>query len=64
MNTTMTTPNLTHPLGLQIEKHVNQKIHIEQIIPKLTDACCAIIPVLHNSSPDTKESFNWPIFTL
>jgi len=54
----MTIPNLTHPLGLQIEKHVNQKIYIEKIIPKLTAACCAIISILHSSSPDTTVSFN------
>ena len=34
-------------LGLQIENHLNWKVHIEQMIPKLSAACYAIRSAVH-----------------
>jgi len=33
----------TEFLGLQIDKHLNWKNHFEQIIPKLSGACNALV---------------------
>jgi hypothetical protein len=40
-------------LHLQIEKHLNWKSHIEQIIPKLSAACYAIRLMVHKSNINT-----------
>jgi hypothetical protein len=40
-------------LGLEIDKHLSWKTHIEQIIPKLSHACYAISSMLHFSNMDT-----------
>jgi len=37
-------------LGLQIDNHINWKSHIEQMIPKLSAACCAIRSMVHIST--------------
>jgi hypothetical protein len=37
-------------LGLQIDNHLNRKIRIEQMIPKLSGTCYAITSVVHISN--------------
>jgi len=40
-------------LGLQIENHLNWKVHIEQMIPKLSGACYAIRSAVHINNINT-----------
>jgi len=43
-------------LGLQIDKHLNWKNHIKQMIPKLRGACYAMTSVVYNSNINTFKS--------
>jgi hypothetical protein len=43
-------------LGLQIDKHLNWKNHIEQMVPKLRGACYAMTSVVYNSNINTFKS--------
>jgi hypothetical protein len=43
-------------LGLQIDNYLNWKPHIDQLVPKLSEACYAVRSVLHISTTDTLSS--------
>jgi len=43
-------------LGLQIDNHINWKHHIEEISPKLSGACYAVMSVVHISNINTLKS--------
>ena len=43
-------------LGLQIDNHINQKNHIEQMIPKLSAACYVVRSTVHISNINTPKS--------
>jgi hypothetical protein len=43
-------------LGLQIDNHINQKNHIEQMIPKLNASCYVIRSTVHISNINTPKS--------
>jgi hypothetical protein len=40
-------------LGLGIDKHLNWKTHIEQVIPKLSSACYVVRSMFHFSTKDS-----------
>jgi hypothetical protein len=40
-------------LGLHLDNHLNWKEHIDQIIPKLSEACYAVRLMLHISNINT-----------
>jgi hypothetical protein len=46
-------------LGLQIDNHFNWKSHIDQLVPKLSGACYAVIYVSHISNTDTQTNLFW-----
>jgi hypothetical protein len=50
----------TQFLGSQIDSHLNGKNHIDQFIPKLSGACCAVRALLHISNTDTKNKLRGP----
>jgi len=49
-------------LGLQCDNHVNFKNHIEQIIPKVSEACHAIRSMDHISNMNTLKSIYYAYF--
>jgi hypothetical protein len=49
-------------LGFEIDKLMEWKIHIEQIIPEMNNVCCAIILMYHSSNIDTHETIHCAYF--
>jgi hypothetical protein len=49
-------------LGLEIDQHLNCKTHTEQIIPKLSSACCAVRSMFHFSNLDTLKMIYFAYF--
>jgi len=43
-------------LGLQINNHLNEKNHIQQVIPKVSDARYAVRSIIHISNINTLQS--------
>jgi hypothetical protein len=52
----------TEFLGLQIYKHINWKIHTEEVINKLSGACYAFRSVIHISNINTLKSIYYAYF--
>jgi hypothetical protein len=51
-------------LGLQIDNRLNWTNHIEQFIPKVSRAYCAVRVMLHISNTDTLKTIDLLTFTL
>jgi Na+/glutamate symporter len=53
-----------HPkfLGLQNDSHLNWKIHIDQLVKKLSRACCAVTSLSHISKIDTVKKIYFAYF--
>ena len=49
-------------LGLRTNNHINWKNHIEQMIPKLREACNAIRSMVHISNINTLKSIYYACF--
>jgi hypothetical protein len=49
-------------LGLGIDKHLNWKTHIEQMIPKLSSACYAVRSMFHFSTKDSLRMIYFAYF--
>jgi hypothetical protein len=49
-------------LGLQIDNHLNWKNHSNQLVPKLSGACCALRSMSHISSTETLKSIYFAYF--
>jgi hypothetical protein len=49
-------------LGLEIDKHINWMKHIEEILPKLSNACYAIRSMYHTSSISTPKMISFVYF--
>ena len=49
-------------LGLPIDNHINWKNHIEQIIPKISGACCAIRLMVHICNINILKSIYYAYF--
>jgi hypothetical protein len=49
-------------LGLQIDNHINWKIHIKEMINKLSGACYAVRSIVHISNINTLKSIYYTYF--
>jgi hypothetical protein len=49
-------------LGLQIDKHLNWKNHIEQLVPKLSAACYAMTSVVYIGNINTLQAIYYAHF--
>ena len=49
-------------LGLQIDNHINWKNHIEEMIPKMSEACYCSRSVVHISNINTLKSIYYAYF--
>jgi IS1 family transposase len=48
--------------GLQFDSHLNWKTHIDQLVPKLSRACCAVRSLSHTSNIDTLKLIYFAYF--
>jgi hypothetical protein len=55
-------PVHTKFLGLQIDSHLNWKTHVDQLVPKLSEACYAVRSLSHISNIDTLKSIYFAYF--
>jgi hypothetical protein len=49
-------------LGLQIDGHLNWKTHVDQLVPELRRACCAVRSLSHISYIDTLKLIYFAYF--
>jgi hypothetical protein len=61
-NKRMDSKESTKFLGLEIDKHLNWKKHIEEILPKLSSACYAIRSMYYASSISTLKMIYFAYF--